>query len=128
MCGEVSYEVTGPYLTAWHCHCSQCRRAHGAAFGSYAGFEAENFKWLSGEELVRTYELNEGGFCFCSLFGSNVAGTWNRVINAVTFGSMEGNPEIHPDQHIFVGSKAPWITITDDLAQNDKYPPDLDGS
>ena len=124
MCSEVSCEVTAPYDFAWNCHCSQCRRAHGAAYASYAGVKPENFKWLSGEELVKTYELDEGGFCFCSKCGSNVAGSWNGVINAVTFGTMEGDPELHPDQHIFVGSRAPWIKIADGLPENDEYPPE----
>ncbi|MFT5220196.1 MAG: hypothetical protein ACI822_003104 [Gammaproteobacteria bacterium] len=122
LCGELTYEVTGPYDFSWHCHCSQCRRAHGAAFGSYAGVKPENFKWLSGEDLLKTYELDEGGFCFCSQCGSNVAGTWNGVIIAVTFGSMEGDPEIYPDQHIYVGSKASWATIDDGLPESDEYP------
>jgi len=124
LCGEVSYRVTGPYDFAWNCHCSQCRRAHGAAYASYAGVKPENFKWLSGEELVKTYELDEGGFCFCSKCGSNVAGSWNGVINAVTFGTMEGDPELHPDRHIFVGSRAPWIKIADGLPENDEFPPE----
>jgi hypothetical protein len=123
LCGEVTYEVSGPYLTAWHCHCSQCRKAHGAAFGSYAEFKPENFKWTSGEELVRTYKLDEGGYCFCSKCGSNLATSWKGEIIQVSFGTMEGDPEVLPDQHIFVGSKASWITITDDLPQNDEFPP-----
>ena len=128
LCGEVTYEVCGPYPTAWHCHCSQCRRAHGAAFGSYAGVEPENFKWLSGEELVTTYAPGDGGFLFCSKCGSNVAGSWKGEICQATFGTMQGDPEVHPNQHIFVGSRAPWLDIGDDLPQNDEYPPDFDDS
>ena len=41
---------------------------------------------------------------------------------------MEGDPEVHPDQHIFVGSKAPWIEIGDNLPQNDEYLADFDDS
>ncbi len=124
LCGEVSYEVEGPYLTHWHCHCSQCRRAHGAAFGSYAEIKPENFRWLSGEELVKTYRLDTGGYCFCSNCGSNVAASSKGVIIQVTFGTMEGDPEVYPDEHIFVGSKAPWTSITDELPQHDEWPPD----
>ena len=124
LCGEVSYEVNGPYLTHWHCHCSQCRRAHGAAFGSYAEINPENFRWLSGEELVTTYELVTGGYCFCSKCGSNVAASSKGVVIQVTFGTMEGDPEVYPDEHIFVGSKASWVNINDGLPQHDEWPPD----
>lgn len=126
LCGEVSYEVSGPYPTAWHCHCSQCRRAHGACCGSYLGVEPENFKWLTGENLVRTYAPEDGGFLFCSRCGSNVAGSWKGEICQVTYGTMEGDPEAHPREHIFVGSKASWIDIGDGLPQHEEYPPDFD--
>jgi len=35
----------------------------------------------------------------------------------VTLGTLVGNPSIRPSAHIFVGSKAPWFTITDGLPQ-----------
>ena len=64
------------------------------------------------------------GSFLCSKCGSNVAGSWNGVINAVTFGTMEGDPELHPDQHTFVGSRTPWKKIADGLPENDEYPPE----
>jgi hypothetical protein len=30
---------------------------------------------------------------------------------------------VQPESHIFVGSKAPWFDITDDLPQYEGYPP-----
>ena len=127
--GEVTYEVSGPYPTAWHCHCSQCRRAHGASCGSYLGVEPENFKWLSGEERVVNYAPEDGGFLFCSRCGSNVAGSWKGEICQVTYGTMQtGLNEAPPRDHIFVGSKAAWMDIGGDLPQHDEYPPDFDAS
>ena len=39
-------------------------------------------------------------------------------------GSIDGDPEIRPSVHIFVGSKAPWYEITDGLPQFDRFPPE----
>jgi hypothetical protein len=36
----------------------------------------------------------------------------------VTLGTLTDAPTIRPSAHIFVGSKAPWHTITDDLPQH----------
>jgi hypothetical protein len=36
-------------------------------------------------------------------------------------GSLVDTPAIRPTEHIFVGSKAPWHEITDDLPQADEY-------
>ena len=35
----------------------------------------------------------------------------------ISLGSLVDEPTIRPTHHIFVGSKAPWFTITDDLPQ-----------
>ena len=39
----------------------------------------------------------------------------------VAMGSLIDPPSIRPDHHIFVGSKAPWYEITDDLPQFQEY-------
>jgi hypothetical protein len=36
-------------------------------------------------------------------------------------GSLVDAPSIRPTSHIFVGSKAPWFDITDDLPQFEEY-------
>ena len=51
---------------------------------------------LCGEDLVRTYAPEDGGFLFCSQCGSNVARSWKGEICQVTFGTMEGDPEVPP--------------------------------
>ncbi len=39
----------------------------------------------------------------------------------VSMGSLVDAPTIRPTHHIFVGSKAPWFEIADDLPQFDEY-------
>lgn len=39
----------------------------------------------------------------------------------VTLGTLVDVPTIRPAAHIFVGSKAPWYTITDDLPQYQEF-------
>jgi len=124
LCGSVRYEITGPLLDADHCHCSMCRRQHGAAFATYADFRPGDFKWISGEGHVKIFETPAGaGWCFCSECGSTLAGTENGRITSVTLGTVEGDPGIKPGSHIFTGSKARWYEITDDLPQFEERPP-----
>ncbi|MGH8240927.1 MAG: GFA family protein [Steroidobacteraceae bacterium] len=51
LCGAVKYRIAGDVLTAVNCHCSMCRKAHGAAFRSGAVVKVQDFSWLQGEEL-----------------------------------------------------------------------------
>lgn len=126
LCGKVRYKVTESLLNADHCHCSMCRRQHGAAFSTYADFNPGNFCWTSGKDIVKVYEvLSGGGWCFCSVCGSTLAGTDNGKIKTITLGTVDGDPGIKPASHIFIGSKAQWHDIYDDLPQFDERPPDL---
>ena len=124
LCGAVTYEVTGPLVDADHCHCSKCRRHHGAAFATYAGVEPGHFRWVRGQDLVRIYESAAGaGWCFCSVCGSSLGGSDQGEITSITLGTVEGDPGIRPASHIFVGSKACWYEISDELEQFDERGP-----
>src|SRR6516225_2297373 len=66
LCGGVKYEITGPLLRLLNCHCSRCRKQHGAAFRSRARVNISDFKWVHGEELVTYYRSSpefQRGFC-----------------------------------------------------------------
>lgn len=118
LCGRVRYQVTEPLISADHCHCSMCRRQHGAAFATYADVVPSAFQWVSGEDDIKIYEMAEGeGWCFCRECGSSLAGTEAGQVTSITLGSVVGDPGIKPEYHIFVGSKASWYTIGDDLPQ-----------
>ena len=125
LCGKVRYRVAGPLRDADHCHCSMCRRQHGAAFATYADVGPGDFSWISGEGLVKVYATPTGaGWCFCSECGASIAGTEDGRITSITLGTVDGDPGIRPAAHIFVGSMAPWYEITDDLPRFDTRPAD----
>lgn len=124
LCGRVRYEITGRLFAADHCHCSMCRRQHGAAFATYADCNPDDFRWTSGDNLVKVFESSTGaGWCFCSECGSSLAGSEQGKITSITLGTVAGDPGIRPGSHIFAGSRAPWHEINDDLPQFDERPP-----
>lgn len=120
LCGQVRYRVSAEIEEISHCHCGMCRKIHGAAFGTYAGVKADGFEWLAGESKVKSFSSSRGVHrTFCADCGSTLQALFDESPGMVylTMGTVQGNPP-HPDPfHIFVGSKAPWFTITDDLKQ-----------
>jgi hypothetical protein len=121
LCGKVRYQISAELIDADHCHCSMCRRQHGAAFATYAQCEPDSFQWLAGEELTKVFTPNSSaGWCFCRECGSSLAATLNGKITSIALGSVEGDVEIKPAAHIFVTSKANWYDICDDLPQYDE--------
>jgi len=123
LCGTVRFEFSGPSRWMLHCHCSMCRKHHGTLYGTTVGVGRDSFKWLSGEaDIVHYRASNAFERPFCRHCGSTVpdASSENVVIPA---GAVEGELDIKPRAHIFVGSKSPMCEITDDLKQFEAYPP-----
>lgn len=117
-CGAVRYRVADAFLYAANCHCSRCRAATGSAFKAFAGIERQKFEIAEGEDRLLVYgddELNDTrcGTCGSLLFSVVRDGEYVHV----AMGSLVDAPSIRPTEHIFVGSKAAWFEITDDLPQ-----------
>lgn len=124
LCGGVRYEISGPLKGALNCHCSMCRKAHGAAFRSRAAVNACDFSWQQGESLVRYFESSPGTYRgFCSVCGSNLISRFDgRDDYGLALGSLDDDPGIKPQCHVFVGAKAPWHDIGDELPQFETVP------
>jgi len=120
-CGAVSYRVADAFLYAANCHCSNCRASTGSAFKAFAGIERDKLTVTQGGDRLTVFgeeDLNDTRCATCgSLLYSVVReGGWVHV----AMGSLVDDPGIRPSEHIYVGSKAPWFEITDDLPQNDE--------
>jgi hypothetical protein len=127
LCGTVTYQATGPFNMMVHCHCSMCRKHHGAAFATFVGAPLMGFKWLNGEDQVIAYASSEKGRrLFCRHCGSVTPTLATEMdLALLPAGNLQGDPGVRPQSHVFVGSKAPWYTITDDLPQHEEYPPEF---
>ena len=58
-CAKVKYQVAGELKDFCHCHCSICRRIHGAAFATWGEISRGEFTYLSGENDLKTYAFSE---------------------------------------------------------------------
>ena len=124
-CGNVTYRINGKLRDARSCHCSQCRKAFSSQASAYAEVEPHTFEWLTGENLLTTYESHHGfGLQFCRKCGSTLCGTFDGVVHGVTLGCVNGDPEIEIRMHIFVGSKATWEVIPEGVTQFKEGPPE----
>ena len=122
-CGSVRYRVEDAFLYAMNCHCSRCRAATGSAFKAFAGIEREKLGLTAGADALLVHgddDLNDTRCAACgSLLYSVVR---DGAYLHVALGSLVDDPSIRPTKHIYVGSKAPWFEITDDLPQFDELP------
>ena len=125
LCGSVRYEVHGSLGRVSHCHCSMCRKAHGAAFATYGRVGSGDFVLVSGADDIASYQSSpEVTRTFCKRCGSALQFITTKRPGSfsVALGTLDDDPGVQASLHIFVGSKAPWFDITDDLPQHAARP------
>jgi hypothetical protein len=126
LCGGVRYEITGKLTGTRNCHCSMCRKAHGAAFRTRASVQSADFRLVSGDDLLTFFESSPGNHRgFCRVCGSPIVTKFDAYPSVVglPLGALDDDPGVRPKLHVHVASKAPWFTITDDLPQFAEGPP-----
>ncbi len=124
LCGAVAYEVPDEFAAAFYCHCSRCRRATGSAFKPMASIPFERISLTQGHDEVLVYgEPSQTHDIHCRHCGSLLYSYIAENGNAhVAMGTLLDAPSVRPSFHIFVGSKAEWYDIRDELPQFDGLP------
>ncbi|WP_237480101.1 GFA family protein [Lichenibacterium dinghuense] len=123
-CGRVGYEVADAFRYAMYCHCSLCRRRTGSAFKALAGIEAGALTLKAEAADVATLGGDGWHDVSCRRCGSLLyAVVRGGGFVHVAMGTLVDEPAIRPSMHVFVGSKAPWYEIADDLPRFDGAPP-----
>lgn len=123
LCGTVKYQLHSRPKAVSHCHCSQCRKSHGAAFASYGSVLRVDLHIVQGTECLSTYPSSESvqrqfcARCGSSLFWSRSQGEYSDWIS-VALGTLDTAFICDQQQHVEVKSKAPWYEIHDHWPQS----------
>jgi hypothetical protein len=132
LCGAVRFRVGLPSKWVAHCHCSYCRRAHGAPIVTWAGFPAEQFSFEAGTDAPTWYESSPGAQrAFCPRCGSPLffrSSRWPGEIHVAR--ALFIDPlDREPGAHVFYEAHVPWLQVGDDLpkkvSQATRPPSDL---
>lgn len=119
-CGAVRYEITGRLLIFAYCHCPDCRKFSGSAFSAVLAVEAEGFRVTAGADHLVPYPSSPGKqrsfcrTCGCHLFARAEQRPGMVIVRA---GTLDGDPRLLPQCHVWTSAKAPWDQICDALTQ-----------
>jgi hypothetical protein len=129
LCGAVRFRAALPAKWVAHCHCSMCRRAHGAGFVTWAGFPAEALAIESGRDALHRYRSSaQATRSFCRHCGSMLffeSGNWPGEIH-VALGSLDSADGLEPQAHAYWRNRAGWA-IQDAAGLPTIDPPDQGG-
>ena len=117
LCGSIEYEVEPIPGKIFNCHCTQCRKSHGAAFATQAFAQGSTLSYVKGEELISEYDGHGGVRAFCSRCGSrlmNYAPDKNLYLS-VALSCVDSEYEGKPIAHANVDFKAVWHSPSKDI-------------
>lgn len=117
LCGDLRFEARLPSKWVAHCHCTMCRRAHGAGVVTWAGFQQERVSLHDPQGRLQWYPSSPGaerGFC-------------NRCGSTLFFRSQRWPGELHvvvanfndpldraPQVHVFYDNHVDWLPVAED--------------
>lgn len=118
LCGAVRFEIDLPSKWCAHCHCSMCRRAHGAGYVTWVGFDSGHFKLLSGDHHLTWYESSPGARRgFCGKCGSAMlfeSARWPDETH-VALGCIEDAIDRVPEANAFISAHVDWMPLDTSL-------------
>ncbi len=121
LCGEVRFHYRGASLWCGHCHCSMCRRAHGAAVVTWVGVAEETFHLDSAASLRWHASSDPAQRGFCGTCGSTLffrSTRWPGEMH-IALGTMNGEIDRQPAGHVFWESHVSWLSFDDALPKID---------
>lgn len=114
LCGAVTFSLAWPSKWVAHCHCSMCRRAHGAAFVTWVGVESGQFSLEDPDGLLRWYTSSPGAERgFCSRCGSSMlfrSERWPGEMH-VAVANLDEGADRAPMAHVFWDTHVDWADV-----------------
>ncbi len=126
-CGGIRYEVTGAPQQVVVCHCTDCQRQSGSAFGMTLVVREENFRLTQGEPKTFASKSDAGRpklGAFCPECGTRIyhKPEWRKGTVSVKPGTLDDTSMLKPDMHLWTSNKQTWVTIPAGVKAFEKQP------
>ena len=118
LCGTVRFIVTMPTLFCGHCHCSMCRRNHGASYVTWIAVARAQLSVDTGRDQLTRYQSSEhGSRDFCRRCGTSLFCESSRhpEVVDIPLANMDGPIDREPESHIYFDDRAAWTVVADGL-------------
>jgi hypothetical protein len=125
LCGSITFKVVGDFDGFFLCHCKYCQKDTGSAHAANLFSSTGSLSWISGEELVKSYRLQDSKHAksFCSVCGAAMPNLQlEEELLVVPAGSLDDDFSMRPTAHIFCSSKAKWDIDLNKINQFERLP------
>jgi hypothetical protein len=121
-CQAVRYRISGEPLVVYACHCTDCQRRSGSAFGMSMIVRREQLEVRIGAPRVYDFVETNGRHrrgAFCERCAVRLWGESMQQPDVVYMrpGSLDDTSGLEPIAHMWTRSAQPWIVIPDGVLQ-----------
>ncbi len=127
--GFVTYKIKNDPILIYVCHCGNCQRRSGSAFGMELVLAADDLE-IEGE-LACWERVSAAGHrnpvYRCAVCGNVIydLGAYTPGLAKLMPGTLRNTQDIEPDVHVWVSSAQRWVTIPPDVLQYQEQPEDF---
>ena len=118
LCGAVHFCATLPSKWCAHCHCTMCRKAHGAGYVTWVGFEHQQVSFTQGEKDIHWYISSPGAERgFCKQCGSSLffrSQQWPGELH-IALGCVTDEIDRQPQANVYFDRHVNWMAIDESL-------------
>ena len=117
-CGAVRFAIDLPSKWCAHCHCSMCRRIHGAGYVTWVGVASEQFHLLGDSSTLQWFESSPGARrAFCTICGSSMlfeSARWSGETH-VAMACLDQAIDRKPQANAFHSAHVDWMPLDETL-------------
>ena len=115
-CGAVRYQVSGPALKVYVCHCNECRKQSSSAFGVSVFVPRDALRVTRGAPRWWSRVADSGRTLDCAFCPDCGSRLWHRRaaqpdVVTVKAGSLDEPIDLEPAVHIWTSRKLPGVII-----------------
>ena len=119
-CGAVRFETAGAPVRVTVCHCKECQRRTGSAFGISCYFPKEKIKVLKGSMSTYNRESDVGRsltYQFCKKCGTTILWQAELLTEAigVSGGTFDDTEWLRPERHVWANSAQSWVQFPESV-------------
>lgn len=126
-CGAIRFEVAGSPVAIGVCHCTECQRQSGSAFGMDFVVRKEAFRVLRGQlkAFSRKTDSGRNAICFfCSECGVRIYEECEVLKGMVSVkpGTLDDTSFLRPTVQLWAVRKHSWVELPADIAMVETQP------
>jgi hypothetical protein len=126
-CGQLRYEIRAEPMSVYICHCTECQRQSGGAFGMSMVVPRPSLVYVSGKPATWSRTSDRGNVLdgdMCATCGVRIAHhpKVNPAVSILKPGTLDDTRWLVPVGHIWTRSAQPWVPIPEDTVNFEGHP------